>query len=62
MAHRNRITIAQLRAAEGLIQRAEVMGRPIPEDVLERARLILRIAEEDGLAQTASQNPIGNPA
>ncbi len=61
MAQRWRVTIAQLRAAEALIERAELMGRPIRVEVLERARDIVRMADEDGMP-TRAQKPIGNPA
>jgi len=47
-------------AAEALIERAEVMGRPIRPEILETARKVLRLCEEQERAE--AQKPIGNPA
>ena len=60
MTEAGRITEGQRIAAEALIERAEVMGRPIEEDVLEMAREVLRLAEDQDRAE--AQKPIGNPA
>jgi hypothetical protein len=47
-------------AAEALIQRAEVMGRPIREEILETARYVLERWHDEQLDE--AQKPIGNPA
>jgi hypothetical protein len=53
-------TLAERISARALIHRAEVMGRPIEPALVEKAKLIVRNAEEQDTRR--AQNPIGNPA
>ena len=55
-----RVSRGEAMAAEALIERADVMGRPIRPEILEAARRLLRLWEEQ--KRDAAQKPIGNPA
>jgi hypothetical protein len=58
MAETRTVSLAKRMAAEALIDRAERLGRPIPERTLAKARAILREAAK----QDAPQKPMGSPA